>query len=169
MSKYPEWRHELSFYQLKARIIECYLSANADTGWGIKPCWRSSLGGTHRGRFDREDNPDFGIGRWGGVEMQWVSTAFDRHKLAFGGEYQHDWRRDQISFNGEGFQYFDSRISSNRWGLYVLDEFALNQDTDLGVGLRYDRSAEGKGRFNLLAMYGRSVQSYKLSATAALF
>lgn len=98
--------------------------------------------------YDGQDNPDFGIGRWGGVELQWVNTAFDRHKLAFGGEYQHDWRRDQLSFDGEGLQYLDSRIRSNRWGLYVLDEFALNQDTDIGVGLRYDRSAEGKGRLD---------------------
>lgn len=104
----------------------------------------------YRGHYIYADG-DFAeaaIGRWGSGDLQWASTALDRHKIAFGGEYQHDWKRDQTSADETGALIFESRIRGNRWGLYLLDEFALNAKTDLGVGLRYDRAATGEGRLN---------------------
>lgn len=98
--------------------------------------------------YDGADFPDQGIGRWWGGELQLASTAFDRHKLAFGGEYQRDSRRDQAAFDETGTTLFDSRTSGYRWGLYALDEFALSDSTNLSVGIRYDRAASGDESVN---------------------
>jgi len=98
--------------------------------------------------YEDADFPDQAIGRWWGTELQFVNTAFERHKLAFGGEYQHDLRRDQTTFDETGAVDFDSRTHGDRWGLYVLDEFALGDRTSFGIGIRYDRAANGDDSVN---------------------
>jgi len=98
--------------------------------------------------YEDADFPDQAIGRWWGTELQFVSTAFERHKLAFGGEYQRDLRRDQAAFDETGAVAFDSRIHGHRWGLYALDEFALGEKTNFGIGIRYDRAASGDNSIN---------------------
>lgn len=87
---------------------------------------------------------DQSAGRWWGLEWQATSTAFDRHKLAFGVEYQHDLRRDQDSANAAGDIDIHTHIQGgDRWGLYALDDFALTDRTKLNVGLRYDHATNG--------------------------
>ena len=111
------------------------------------------LGRLFYGAYDYEghylyggvDLPDQAVGRWWGAELQFASTAFDRHKLAFGAEYQRDSRRDQAAFDETGAATFQSRAGGNRWGLYALDEFALGDQTNLSVGVRYDRAITGDG------------------------
>lgn len=98
--------------------------------------------------YEGSDFPDQAVGRWWGAELQFASTAFDRHKLAFGGEYQRDSRQDQTAFDETGAATFDSRASGDRWGLYALDEFALGDQTNLSVGVRYDHAANGDGSVN---------------------
>jgi iron complex outermembrane receptor protein len=98
--------------------------------------------------YDGVDLPDQAVGRWWGAELQWASTAFDRHKLVFGAEYQNDSRRDQTTFDETGAAIFDSGVSGDRWGLYALDEFAFSDKTHLSVGIRYDHAASGEGSFN---------------------
>ncbi len=98
--------------------------------------------------YEGVDLPDQAEGRWWGAELQFTSTVFDRHKLAFGAEYQRDSRRDQTTFGGTGLVDFDSRASGDRWGFYALDEFALGDQTSLGFGIRYDRAANGDGSIN---------------------
>ena len=94
------------------------------------------------------DYPIQALGRWWGGEVQFVSTIFDRHKLAFGGEYQRDLHRDQLMFDPAGVAFLDSSKSGNRWGFYALDEVALSDKTKFGLGLRYDRAANDEGNFN---------------------
>lgn len=98
--------------------------------------------------YEGVDLPDQAEGRWWGTELQFTSTVFDRHKLAFGAEYQRDSRRDQTAFGSAGLVDFDSRASGDRWGFYALDEFALGDQTSLGLGIRYDRAANGDGSIN---------------------
>lgn len=87
---------------------------------------------------------DQGAGRWWGLDLQAVSTTFDRHKLAFGVEYQHDLRRDQDSTNATDALDIHTHVQGGeRWGLYALDEFALTDRTKLNVGLRYDQATHG--------------------------
>lgn len=94
------------------------------------------------------DFPIEATGRWWGGEFQLVDTAFDGHKLAFGGEYQRDLRRDQAMPDPAGAGYFSSRAPGERWGFYALDEIALTDSTALGLGIRYDRAANGEGNLN---------------------
>ncbi|HRE54510.1 MAG TPA: TonB-dependent receptor [Candidatus Competibacter sp.] len=87
-------------------------------------------------------------GQWWGGEFQLVDTAFDRHKLAFGGEYQRDLRRDQVMYDPTGAAFFSSRARGDRWGFYALDEVALTDRTAFGFGIRYDRATNGEGNLN---------------------
>ncbi|MEI2773635.1 MAG: TonB-dependent receptor [Candidatus Competibacter sp.] len=87
--------------------------------------------------------PDQATGRWWNADLQFTNTAFDSHKLAFGAEYQRDLQQNQAAFDETGTATFDSRMSGDRWGLYALDEFALIDRTNLSIGIRYDRTANG--------------------------
>ncbi|OGB23666.1 MAG: hypothetical protein A3I66_24145 [Burkholderiales bacterium RIFCSPLOWO2_02_FULL_57_36] len=83
---------------------------------------------------------DGGIARWWGGEVKIVSTAFDRHKLVAGAEYQRDARRDQYNHDLDPYRInLHDRRSGYRAALYAQDEFALRPDLLLNAGLRYDR------------------------------
>ncbi|MFO1371108.1 MAG: TonB-dependent receptor [Candidatus Competibacteraceae bacterium] len=98
--------------------------------------------------YNGNDNPDQSLGRWWGAELQLVNTAFNQHKLAFGGDYQHDLQRDQAAFDETGAAIFDSHVPGERWGFYALDQFALGDKTHLDFGIRYDHSPEGDDSVN---------------------
>lgn len=93
--------------------------------------------------YEGIDLPDQATGRWWNADLQFTSTAFDSHKFAFGAEYQRDLQQNQAAFGETGAATFDSRVSGDRWGLYALDEFALGNQTNLSVGIRYDQTANG--------------------------
>jgi iron complex outermembrane receptor protein len=90
------------------------------------------------------DNHDRTDGRWWGTELKLIHTAFKNHKLVYGGEYQRDAQRDQANYDLDPYAlYLDDRRQSERWGVYLQDEYSLNERTLLSAGIRYDRSAEG--------------------------
>ncbi|WP_165919082.1 TonB-dependent receptor plug domain-containing protein [Sulfuritortus calidifontis] len=129
-------------------------------------------------------NHDRTDGRWWGGELKFVHTAFQNHKLVFGAEYQRDGQRDQANYDLDPYAvYLDDRRRSQRWGLYLQDEYSLSERTLLSAGLRFDRSAEGHESVNprlglihrwdntttLKALYGtafRAPDAYELYYTA---
>ncbi|MFZ5466525.1 MAG: TonB-dependent receptor plug domain-containing protein [Pseudomonadota bacterium] len=93
-------------------------------------------------------NKDVGRGRWWGAELRLLSSL-ERHKLAYGLEYQDNLRQDQSNFDEEPSALFlDDRRGSQRWGAYLQDEFALTERWLLSAGLRYDHFDAEHGEIN---------------------
>jgi outer membrane receptor protein involved in Fe transport len=94
-------------------------------------------------------NRDIGVGQWWGADLQWVSTAIARHKLAWGMEYRRDTRIEQLNFDVDPpAQYLDSRRTGSAVGLYVQDEFALAPTLTLHTGVRWGRQSGSAGSFH---------------------
>jgi iron complex outermembrane receptor protein len=87
-------------------------------------------------------------GRWYGLDLKYVSTSINGHKLLIGADYQRDLRRDQDGYYLGQARTFDDRRSDQRWGLYVHDAYSLNQQLILDIGARYDRPTVGSAEVN---------------------
>lgn len=83
------------------------------------------------------ENFDGARDRWWSGELKLVSTAFARHKLVAGGEMRRDMGALQFNFDSEGEYLRDTR-SSRRLGLYLQDEFTLNEQWIVNAGIRRD-------------------------------
>ena len=83
------------------------------------------------------ENFDGARDRWWSGELKLVSTAFARHKLVAGGEMRRDMGAAQFNFDSEGEYVRDVR-SSRRVGLYLQDEFTLNEQWIVNAGIRRD-------------------------------
>ena len=87
-------------------------------------------------------NRDVGTGQWWGTDWQWVSTAFARHKLAWGIDYRRDTRIQQLNVDLDPpAQYLDTRRSGDALGIYMQDEFALAPTLTLHTGLRWGKQS----------------------------
>lgn len=83
-------------------------------------------------------NRDVSDGLWWGGEARFVATR-DRHKLVYGLEYQRSQRQDQLNYDENASQaILDDRRRSNRYGLYLQDDFTINKHWTLSVGGRLD-------------------------------
>ena len=83
------------------------------------------------------ENFDVARDRWWSGELKLVSSAFARHKLVAGGEIRRDIGALQSNFDSEGEYVRDVR-SSRRVGLYLQDEFTLNEQWIVNAGIRRD-------------------------------
>jgi iron complex outermembrane receptor protein len=91
---------------------------------------------------------DLAEGAWWNAELKGV-TALGAHKLVFGLEYQDNLRQDQSNFDVQPYAlYLNDQRKSNRTGLYVQDDFALNERLTLSGGLRYDSYSYGNAEVN---------------------
>ena len=82
---------------------------------------------------------DKSYGRRNTAEARFTSTAFDGHKLVGGVEYIHDNRLDQMNRELLPLQvYVDERHDADKYGVYLQDEFRLNERWLLNAGVRYD-------------------------------
>ena len=91
---------------------------------------------------------DVADGKWWNAELKGV-TAFGRHKLVFGLEYQGNLRQDQSNYDVEPYAlYLDNKQSSSRTGLFAQDDFALSERLTLSGGLRYDGYSYGSAEVN---------------------
>jgi outer membrane receptor protein involved in Fe transport len=94
-------------------------------------------------------NRDVARARWWGAEARLTSTRLSGHKLVFGAEYQHDYRRDQFNYDvGPHAVLLDDRRSGRRMGVYAQDEIVLGDSVLLNAGLRYDRNSSTGGTFS---------------------
>lgn len=86
-------------------------------------------------------NRDEANSRWWGGELHFLSTAWRGHKLLFGAEYRNDTRTDQFNFDLDpAFSYLEDRRSKKGYGLFVQDEWILNDRLTLNLGIRQDTS-----------------------------
>lgn len=87
---------------------------------------------------------DGGHARWYGAGAHLTVTRFDRHKILFGFELQHDARRDQFNFDTAPYlSVLDDRRTANRRALFVEDEWRLGGRWLLNASLRHDRHSTG--------------------------
>lgn len=91
-------------------------------------------------------NRDTGSGRWIGSELQWVSTAFQRHKISFGLDYRRDIRIAQKNFDLDSeVQHLNTSSRGDVAGIYAQDEFAIRSDLALHAGLRWGKHSRSEG------------------------
>jgi iron complex outermembrane receptor protein len=84
-------------------------------------------------------NHDLTSGRWWGGEAQLTTTAFERHRLIAGLEYQYDQRQIQRNYDLDPyFSYQDSNRHGNRVELFVQDDIQVLDELVFSAGLRFD-------------------------------
>jgi len=94
-------------------------------------------------------NKDFAKGEWWGGEVMVNKTLWERHKLTIGAEYQVNSKQNQWNFNEDPFEMLlDDRRQSERWALYIQDEFKVLKNLILNAGVRYDHYDEFGGTTN---------------------
>ncbi len=86
-------------------------------------------------------NTDEAYGYWWGGDGQWV-RVFNNHKLIVGMEYQKNTRQDQSNYDIYGI-YLDNHNNSQRWGIYLQDEYSLNKQWGIHLGFRHDKFDNG--------------------------
>ncbi|MDP2169898.1 MAG: TonB-dependent receptor [Rhodocyclaceae bacterium] len=98
----------------------------------------------YTGLFYYADSPYLATGSsdWQGAELRLLSTRWAGHKLMLGLELQENTRRDQTNLS-----LVDSAnnlvIPGTGWraGMFVQDEWALNNSLSATLGLRFDRNS----------------------------
>lgn len=98
----------------------------------------------YTGLFYYADSPYLATGSsdWQGAELRLLSTRWAGHKLMLGLEMQENTRRDQTNLS-----LVDPAnnlvIPGTGWraGMFVQDEWALNNSLSATLGLRFDRSS----------------------------
>lgn len=84
-------------------------------------------------------NMDDTLGKRNTAEVRLTSTALDSHKLVGGVEYIHDDRLDQKNFDLTPLTVFvDEQRETDKYGIYLQDEFRISERWLLNAGLRYD-------------------------------
>lgn len=116
-------------------------------------------------------NRDIGSGRWIGSELQWVSTALQRHKISWGVDYRRDLDITQRNMDlGSDARYLDKSSTGDVLGIYLQDEVALRSDLVLHAGLRWGKHSDSKGslhpRLGLVYLVGPATALKLLYGTA---
>lgn len=92
---------------------------------------------------------DFATGEWWGGEVQLVKQVWQKHKFTVGGEFRHNLRQDQNSYETDPFfSYVNDKRESVIWALFVQDEFSILDNLILNVGARYDHYDSFGGTLN---------------------
>lgn len=94
-------------------------------------------------------NKDESIGRRNTAEIRLTSTAFDQHKLVGGIEYIRDSQLDQRNFDlTPRLDLVDENHETDKYGIYLQDEFRINERWLVNAGVRYDHYASFGGTAN---------------------
>ena len=95
------------------------------------------------------ENVDGSRGRWAGLELKFVQTSFEHHKLVYGAEYQNNFVQRQFNFDRDPYYlYNDASPRSTTYAVYGQDEWSLSDQLILNAGLRYDTVGNYKGNVN---------------------
>lgn len=82
-------------------------------------------------------NRDEAYGDSWGTEIQYSIPIGDKHHLITGVDYQDNIRQDQSNFDITGV-YLDDKRDTSQWGVYLQDEYQLNEQWIVNFGLRHD-------------------------------
>lgn len=95
--------------------------------------------------YDGEGYAYPAVGHWRGTEWRLLSTAWANHKIVLGLEAQTNIRTEQAELVLTNTS-FDSRVrkSGYRVGLFAQDEWRMHPDVTATLGLRADRSDNGR-------------------------
>ena len=69
--------------------------------------------------------------------MQFTKQLNEKHKAVWGFEYQDDGKQDQGNQDIYGV-YLDDKRESERWGVFVQDEYKFSDVVTFNIGARYD-------------------------------
>lgn len=98
----------------------------------------------YTGLFYYSGSPYFATGSsdWQGVELRLLSTRWAGHKLMLGLEMQENTRRDQTNLElANPADKYAALGTGWRAGVFVQDEWTLNQYLSTTLGLRFDRNS----------------------------
>ena len=85
-------------------------------------------------------NVDGARGRWWGGELQLTTTAWERHRLLVGLEYQYDQRQEQWNFDLSPYtRNLHSNSQGDRVELFAQDDIRVLDDLIFSAGLRLDQ------------------------------
>ena len=94
-------------------------------------------------------NEDFGRSKWWGMEAQIKKDFQQKHRLIAGAEYQGNLELLQRNYDESPYtQYYDDITRSDKWGLFVQDEYTLLPRLILNAGIRYDQYSTFGGTTN---------------------
>ena len=92
--------------------------------------------------YDGEGDPNYvykdkNQGEWWGVEGQLSKVLFDSHRLTSGLEYRQTFTAEQEAFDVYE-NYLDIDTRQETFGLYIQDEWQVNEQWTFSLGLRFD-------------------------------
>lgn len=98
---------------------------------------------------DSDLSRDSARGRWLNLQARLTDRRLADHKLVWGAEWQQDLERHQRGENAStATAHLDSNPSGHLAGLYLQDEWRLNDAWLLNLGARYDHHSSFGGAFN---------------------
>lgn len=95
-------------------------------------------------------NRDVSVARWRGAELRVSHSGILGHRLVAGAELQDvpELRQQNLDLPPQPVTYLDDRRQSWRGALYAEDQWALAEDWELHLGLRFDRSRQQRDRLS---------------------
>ncbi|MBF0560281.1 MAG: TonB-dependent receptor, partial [Nitrospirae bacterium] len=82
---------------------------------------------------------DIAEGEWVSAEAMYARKILDTHKVTAGAEYQLNLKQLQNNYNESPYYlYLHDNTKSNRWALYLQDEYSILDNLILNAGLRHD-------------------------------
>ncbi len=106
-------------------------------------------------------NKDEIEGNWWSGELQLTKTLWQQHRLILGSRLQYNMDQNLQNYDEE--VYLDESHDSLDWGLYIQDEYRLQDNLILNLGLRYDDYEQSGSTLNpRLAVIYNPVQATTL-------
>ncbi|MGZ8227075.1 MAG: TonB-dependent receptor plug domain-containing protein [Methylococcaceae bacterium] len=81
-------------------------------------------------------NKDLFRGQWFRYELEASKIFWDDHRITLGGEFQDNY--DQFMINYDTATYIESDTDSDRWAVFIQDEYSISQTLTLNAGVRFD-------------------------------
>ena len=88
-------------------------------------------------------------GKWGGGEVNFVTTYVNKNKIAGGIFFQNNFQQDQSNYDDSPYALrMNDQRNSNVWALYLQDEISLLKNLTLNLGVRHDHYSTFGGTTN---------------------